>query len=88
MNHSNEDISKIISIINDKILSHHQLDNEDYDIISIKNTSKTNVSIETFETLIKLTTYLRANNIEYSISYQYKENKFGIHHIDVSVVKN
>lgn len=52
--------------------------------LSIKNNVKENVHIEVYEIVIKIMRILNFYNILFSISHQYKNDKKGIHHIDIT----
>ncbi|WP_414042622.1 hypothetical protein ACMGE9_10005 [Macrococcus sp. EM39E] len=86
MNKVMDEIMKILSKDELKLIKTFNLEGEKYDIISIRNTSKNEVSIKTFNTIYKTTHILKSYKIDYGISYQFKDNN-SIHHFDISIEK-
>ncbi|ULG72286.1 hypothetical protein [Macrococcus brunensis] len=52
--------------------------------LSIKNSPKENLSIEVYEQVLRIITVLLSFNMMFSVSHQYKNEKKGIHHIDIT----
>ncbi|TDM12960.1 hypothetical protein [Macrococcus bovicus] len=52
--------------------------------LSIKNSPKENLSIEVYEQVLRIITVLLSFDLMFSITHQYKNEKKGIHHIDIT----
>ncbi|WP_414045992.1 hypothetical protein ACMGE5_06630 [Macrococcus equi] len=87
MNKYLNQIVEVLSIDEKRLIKIHELEDESYDIISIRNPSKDEVSIRSFMTLYKILTWMKAHDINYSLSFQYKTDYNGIHHFDISINK-
>lgn len=53
-------------------------------IVSIKNSSQEHLNVEVYEQMLLVISLLQSYNLKFSISHQYKNDKKGIHHIDIT----
>ncbi|TDM12460.1 hypothetical protein [Macrococcus bovicus] len=53
-------------------------------IVSIKNSSQEHLNVEVYEQMLLVISLLQSYNLKFSISHQYKNDKKGIQHIDIT----
>lgn len=65
-----------------------KIPNENKINLSIHNHSKNDLNTEVYEQIIQIITILISHNLKFSISHQYKTDKKGIHHVDITYEDN